>query len=292
MAIEVALPENEVRTGEPRQLECMEVWGGNRLVEDAVTVHGMDAWVLSIPWGGAEVGGDIHFVSMCGAGKIARFAVADVSGHGPAANDLATKLRSLMRKHIGHVNQASFVKALNREFGLLAGVGSYATALLTTYFAPTDHLVVCNAGHPPPLWYRAGPRTWQVLRPETCDCLGRFGNLPLGIIEPTEYVQYAIRIEKGDLIVMCTDSLIESRDPQDRMLGEAGLLDLLRGLDPDRPDRLGRCLLAAVDAHRNHRQVEDDVTVMVLHHNATDPPPMSIGQMVKVVCKMVGIVRD
>ena len=70
-------------SAEKHLLQCMEIWGGNRAVENAVSVHGIDAWVLSEPHGGGERGGDVHYVSMCGAGKISRFALADVSGRVP-----------------------------------------------------------------------------------------------------------------------------------------------------------------------------------------------------------------
>ncbi len=287
--LQVSVPTEETKA---HALQCLEVWGGNRWADDAISVHGIDAWVLSVPWAGAESGGDIYYASMCGFGWVSRFAIADVVGHGPTADHLASELRALMRKHIGQLDQAAFAKALNGEFNRAAGGGAYATALLTTYFAPTDHLVVCNAGHPPPFWYRADRQAWEVLRPDAPGCLERFRNLPLGIIEATDFVQYAIRLERDDLIVLCTDSQCESRDPQDRMLGEEGMLNLLRGLDPHRPEHLGHALVAAVDSYRGHRPVEDDVTVMVLRHNAGNPPPLSIGQMIKLAGIMIGVIRE
>ncbi|MCP4593424.1 MAG: SpoIIE family protein phosphatase, partial [bacterium] len=133
---------------------------------DAVSVPGIDAWVYSRPVGGQSSGGDIHYVSTCGGGKIARFAVADVSGHGVAVSELATQLRKLMRAHINTVDQTRFIRVLNRAFTALASDGKFATALLATYFAPTAHLITCNAGHPPPLWYRSADQTWRSL--EVC----------------------------------------------------------------------------------------------------------------------------
>ncbi|MCP4589165.1 MAG: hypothetical protein GY842_00335, partial [bacterium] len=50
------------------QLPCMEIWGGNQAIEDAVSVPGIDAWVYSRPVGGQSSGGDIHYVSTCGGG--------------------------------------------------------------------------------------------------------------------------------------------------------------------------------------------------------------------------------
>jgi hypothetical protein len=76
--------EQGAATAPLHALQCMEIWGGNRAAREWVSVTGIDAYVFSLPYGGQSSGGDIHYVSLCGGGKIARFAVADVSGHGDA----------------------------------------------------------------------------------------------------------------------------------------------------------------------------------------------------------------
>ena len=37
-------------------MQCMEVWGGNRIVDDSVKVAGLAAWVYSKAFGGSEGG--------------------------------------------------------------------------------------------------------------------------------------------------------------------------------------------------------------------------------------------
>ena len=151
-------PEPDVHT-----LQCMEIWGGNQRVKNAFSVPGIDAWIFAEPFEGNLQGGDLHYISMCGAGNISRFAVADIAGHGANVGALAGRLRKLMRKHINTLDQTRFARAINHEFSKLSKAGSFATALLTTYFAPTDHLIICNAGHPRPLIYRADSQTWALL---------------------------------------------------------------------------------------------------------------------------------
>ena len=269
----------------------MEIWGGNRAVEDAISVHGIDAWVYSRPYGGDEHGGDIHYVSMCGSGRIARFAVADVSGHGRSVGELAVTLRSLMAKNVNRADQTRFARALNREFSALARDGTFATAILATYWAPTDHLITCNAGHPPPLWYRTEQRAWQPLVPDVPGHLERAANLPLGIIEPTDYHQFAVPLRKDDLILIYTDSLVEAKDPTGNQLGQAGLLELVSRLDANQPGQFSRSLLDAVTDHRDGAPADDDVTVLLLHHNAADPPFPSLGEMAKTTAKMLGLMK-
>src|SRR5438552_5100495 len=102
----------------------MEVWGGNQAVESAVTLSGIDAWVSSAPHAG-RWGGDIHYVSSCGTGRIIRVLVADVSGHGEGVAEIALTLRGLMRRHVNQLDHGSLVRSLNREFTAIAGAGRF-----------------------------------------------------------------------------------------------------------------------------------------------------------------------
>lgn len=289
----------------PLQLHCMEIWGGNEATDTALSVPGLDVWVSSTPYAGDAQGGDIHYLSMCGSGRITRFALADVAGHGDVVADLAAALRRLMRKHINTLDQTRFARDLNREFAELSASGRFATALLTTYFAPTDQLILVNAGHPRPLWYDASAGQWHVLDEAQRDELdsgaeqadeadARYwgkpvSNLPLGVIEPTEYVQFAVKLGPHDLVLAYTDSLVEARDPHGAMLGEAGLLAMVQTLDATRPATLAPALQLALTDYRGGQPPDDDQTLLLLHHNATEPPPLSMGQAVKSLAKMVGL---
>src|SRR5215207_8163354 len=130
------------------EMQCMEVWGGNRNADSGVVMAGLDAWVYSKPFGGADGGGDVYYVSSCATGRITRLLVADVAGHGDKVSSIAKELRTLMRRHVNQIDQSRFVQSMNRQFSGLGGAGSFATALVTTFFAPTNHLSLCNAGHP------------------------------------------------------------------------------------------------------------------------------------------------
>ena len=218
-------------------LQCLEIFGGNRAARHAIASPGLDAWIDSRPCAGAS-GGDLHYVSLCGSGRVTRFILADVSGHGPDMDELAQWLLKLARRHINLLDQTSFARALNKDFYARVGDGRFATVLLATYFAPTHHLIVCNAGHPRPLWYSRRAGGWKFLDqaaaeagPSIRDERVRYmfspvANLPLGIIEPTDYRQFAAKLEQGDMVILYTDALSEARNPAGAMLGEQSLLEL------------------------------------------------------------------
>ncbi len=271
-------------------LECMEIWGGNEAVQSAISMPGIDAWIFSHPFAGAKKGGDVHYVSTCGHGEIDRFAVFDVSGHGDSVSNLSGRLRSLMRKHINKLDQTRIVRSLNSEFANLAKEERFATGVLASYHAPTDHLVIVNAGHPAPLWYRIETDTWQELRYDMPDCVEELTDLPLGIIDSTSYHQFAIKLEKGDLVLIYTDAIVEAESPDGELLGSTGLLKFVRGIDAHDPGSFCSRLLECVATHRGHNPPDDDLTVLLLHHNAADPPKQRLGDKMKVLGKMLGII--
>lgn len=253
------------------EMTCMEIWGGNRAVRSGVSVPGIDCWVWSRPVDGQARGGDIHYVSFCGDGDLSRYIVADVAGHGEAVGELAQTLRNLLRENINTIDATHLVQELNRAFGELTDRGVFATALVATYYAPEDQLILCNAGHPRPLWYSTEAGRWDLLRPDLEEACEEVLDLPLGVIPETSYRQFAVPLAPGDVLVAYTDPLIEARGPDGRMIGEEGLRELASDLDQDAPDRLADELLATVEAHRGTPGWDDDVTLMALRQNGKRP---------------------
>ena len=258
---------------DPHTMRCLEVWGGNQAVDNGVVMAGLDAWLFSKPFGQHAAGGDIHYVSSCAAGMVTRVLVADVSGHGEAVADAARRLRSLMRRYVNFVDQTRFVQGLNTEFGAVSKAGGFATAVAATYYAATDEFTVCNAGHPRPLWYSARARSWSLITEPNTPASRRaaesseLSNVPLGIAEPTCYNQFKVKLAKGDVVVLYTDSLIEAKGSDGRMLGQEGLLRIVQGLDHSDPSEFLRALLDAIGP----TDASDDITVLILRPNGMKP---------------------
>jgi phosphoserine phosphatase RsbU/P len=246
-----------------KRLQCMEVWGGNVAVSTAVELPGLDAWLYSRPADGADDGGDVHYASSCAAGALSRLLVADVCGHGADAAESARRLRKLMQRHIIQHEQTAFVRAMNSEFSMLARGGRFATAVSLTYDAPDNRLQICNAGHPPPLWYRAVDRTWTYLDSPRGD--DHAPNFPLGIDGVADYEQFEAAVDVGDLILCYTDALPEARRSDRELLGPGGLLSLVRGITVNDLAQLITELLAAVTAAG--AEVTDDLTILAIRPN-------------------------
>ena len=270
-------------------MQCMEVWCGNRAIDNGVIMSGLDAWVFCRPFQAADAnagGGDIHYVSSCAAGQITRLLIADVSGHGAPVAKAADALRRLMSKFSNYVDQSRLLEAVNTRFGELSEEASdgsggveggvmFATAVAATYFAPTDDLSICIAGHPRPMHYSARLGRWSVIMPNAKSGAGP-RDLPLGVLDPVRYTVTPVRLGRNDLVLFYTDSLIEALGTDGKQLGESGLLEILNGLSAGEHHAFVGRLLHAI-AERSPRgsaaAFDDDVTALLVRRNDLKPRP-------------------
>ncbi len=278
----------------PLTMACMDIWGGNRPVENGLSARGVDLWLVSRPYHEEAAGGDIHYVSSCAGGNRLRFILADVAGHGEEVDATAVDLRRLMRRYINRSDQTKLAHELNGAFADASEEGTFATAVVATYLADHRALIVCNAGHPRPFVFRRQTGRWGVVDDEAVERSSAVGvsDLPLGVLEPTSYTQLALALERDDLVVFYTDSLIEARDAgSGQMLGEAGLLDVLNGLDTGERSTLVPRLIDAVRGRAGGAEFDDDVTAMLLHHTENALPPQSWGDRARALARLVGVLR-
>ena len=244
-------------------LQCMDIWSGNRSVENEVSTPGLEIFVFSEPYHGESTGGDIHYVSLCVGGIVTRLVLADVSGHGTAVAETAVTLRSLMRRFMNAKTQQSLVHDLNREFTRLEQAGRFATAIIATYLSHRNRFTICNAGHPRPLWYRRASNSWTYLTDELFGT-DQASNLPLGLDEATHYQQFELQVNEGDLLVLYTDALTEAHGPHDTLLGEEGLLKIVTSIPTEQVREFGRTVLQRVNEFSGNQPAADDVTILVL----------------------------
>jgi phosphoserine phosphatase RsbU/P len=276
-------------TSDVVNLSCMEIWGGNRNIQESFPLPGIDAWLRARAYTGTR-GGDIHYLSTCAHAEVLRFAVADVAGHGAEVADVASRFKRLIVKHINKLDQSRLAKALNAEFHHDNAGGRFVTTLLTSYYGPTGHLVICNAGHPRPMLYRAATQTWTLIDHEIESKVDELMNLPLGVIEPTEYYQFAIRLYPGDYVALYSDGFTDVRRDGFR-LGEQGLLDVVRALNFDSASELGEKICASLGMNDESNVPIDDETLIVLAPKAHTPPRFPLKTRLKAMAKVLGVIR-
>jgi phosphoserine phosphatase RsbU/P len=246
-------------------MACSEVWGGNGAADTSLVLPGLEGGVVSRPHRNAASGGDVHFVSSCGTGRITRVMLVDVSGHGEPAANVAEFLRRTMQRYVNHIAPNKLAADLNQRLSTSKQrAGRFATAIIMTFFSPTGDLNLCNAGHPPPMLYRQATRRWSCIDRPTAE--HGVINLPLGVLEESGYIGREVRLNPGDVILAYTDCLIEAIDADGRQLGVTGLTAVLNQIgDPGRhrqPGSLSSAMLGKIESHGYH--MDDDLTILVL----------------------------
>src|SRR6516164_4725306 len=245
-------------------LACLEIRGGNRRESYSVELPGLSAWISCRPLPPATQGGDLHYMTVCSKGAISRVVLADVAGHGEVVSSVAERLRDGLRKHVDTWDQSILVQELNNSFLAGANGVQYATAFLLGHYVESGELLFTNAGHLPPLWYRAAEREWTFLQDAT-PYSRQIADLPLGLIPGTDYTQTAVQLEPNDLVLLYTDGISESCDERGEQLGLDGLLEIAQGLPAGSASAAGQALVSAVAGFRGAAPAADDETVVALH---------------------------
>jgi serine phosphatase RsbU (regulator of sigma subunit) len=269
-------------------LRCMDIWSGNRSVVNEVSTPGMEIFLSSQPYRGESRGGDVHYVSLCAGGVVTRLILADVSGHGEAVDGVSQALRSLMRRFMNFSSQARLIRDLNREFTRLSHAGRFATAIVATYLSARHQFMLCNAGHPRPLWFSQKTRSWSFINSELIES-GQATNLPLGFDESTEYQQFELPVAEGDLIVLYTDGLTETLQDDETLLGEAGLLGIVSAIDTADTREFGRTLMQRLRDSSGNRPNEDDMTILVLKFVAARRRTPGVREKLNAYARVLGL---
>jgi integral membrane sensor domain MASE1 len=150
--------------------------------------------------------------------------VGDVIGHGlPSVQDMA-RLRSTgdAYAHQG-LPPAQILVELNR-FAAHQICGEFATALVAIFDPGSNSLTYSSAGHLPALLRRA--QTGDVVR------LSNASGVMLGPFADSVYVQEAVSVQPGDVLMMYTDGLVEQHD-EGLMAGIAHLEQVLASWQPE-----------------------------------------------------------
>lgn len=109
---------------------CGEVRGGNGIAHSAVGLPGMRGVLYSRPCVGAS-GGDVHYLSVCGSGLMARVCLADVAGHGPTVAATGREIHAHLQRSVDVIDDRKVLGQLNTRLER-TGLSTMTTAVLAT----------------------------------------------------------------------------------------------------------------------------------------------------------------
>lgn len=205
----------------------------------------------------SRAGGDYYDFFGLPDGKWGIF-IGDVSGHGTPAAVMMAVTHCMAHTHPGPASPPGAVlRYLNDQLSTryTSRIETFVTAFYGVYDPQSRKLIYANAGHNPPRLKRCA--AGSVIS------LDKAGSLPLGIMEGTEYPETSIFLEFGDQLVLFTDGISETHNPEGELFGEDRIDAVLSkcGLDSS---ELMQQLRAAVTEFANGVKPHDDQTVIVL----------------------------
>jgi phosphoserine phosphatase RsbU/P len=246
----------------PRTLACGEVFGGNDRIHTAIELPGLHGVLYSHPHHGAK-GGDVHYLSVCGSGLLARVCIADVLGHGDVVSQVSAQMHAHLRRSVDVIDERRVFREMDRRLQTM-GVRAMTTAALLTYYPPSRRLTMSYAGHPPAWILSAADRRWSRLMVEGEDRSGVPRNLPLGTGFASSYSRVRQRMAIGDRLVLVTDGVLEAPNTAGDEFGDQGVERVLNDATLQSSESLVRALLDALAGHTGSTApIHDDVTIYV-----------------------------
>ena len=237
---------------------------------------GMSVAARYIPAGGGlVVGGDWYDSIELPSGRLA-LVIGDVQGHDVHAAGLMTQLRTAVHAYAAEGHGPDAVLARASYFLTALDPERFATCLYLEVDPLDGGLQIARAGHPHP-----------VLRMPDGTCLIKHvrGGLPLGLMPgEDDYPVTTARLHDGEVLLLCTDGLIETGG-HDLFSGWLRLRDALSpGPVADlegMADRLIRAV-SAPEAHdgdasrdgaRGEPRNEDDIALLLVRRDAAGRRP-------------------
>jgi phosphoserine phosphatase RsbU/P len=208
-----------------------------------------------------EVGGDffdvipLEFVPL-GKDRLG-IMIADVSGKGiPAALFMA------LSRIVVRVNATWYGEqpaAAIRDANTIIANDSKSGMFVTLYYGLLDSanrkLTYVNAGHNPPLLFRAGDRSLQEL-PAT--------GIAMGVLDDASYSQETVEMAGGDILVLYTDGITEAENANLEMFGTGRLEEIILASSGLSANEICMKILDAVKSFAGDHEQSDDITLMVI----------------------------
>ena len=200
-----------------------------------------------------HVPGDIFTIEETSSGVI--LALSDICGKGLAAGMWTTYLAGLVATHTAECAEPeAIVTGVNRDLCRMSSVAPLATLFLGRLDPVTGKLDYCSAGHPPSLLLRADGRL---------ELLSEGGPL-LGVFPAASFTRGCVELRGGDVLLACSDGILESLNSGDEEFGYERLETQLRRAHTAAADAVLFSVLGAVQDFAAAQPLIDDMSLVVV----------------------------
>lgn len=233
------------------------------LVPERLVLDGEGFRVRAMTRPAKAVGGDFYDCfrredqSLC-------FFIGDVSGKSvTAAIFMAMTKTTIREKMRAGLSPAEALNRTNDDMVAQNPEGLFATVFAAVLNPETGELCYANAGHTLPIWLK---KDSKFMAPDT--------GIALGLFEDAKIRNETLQLGPGEGILVYTDGVTESVNPQNAFFGEKRLMEAVKNL-PDTENAAEETILnlsRAVGVFCDGSEPFDDMAVLVLTRNRADEP--------------------
>lgn len=182
--------------------------------------------------------------------------ICDVVGKGVPASLLMVMIRTIIRLISSPQRTPSqLLTLLNR--GIIGRIGTdhFATLSMFSYNEKEKEVTYSNAAHPPLLVYRSTDEEFIEI-----DTPG----LPIGVEQKEQYQQRSFKVQSGDVLIMFTDGIPETRSPDGREYSTETLKHRLRQVGSKSAKAISKYIQEDLDRFTEAAEQHDDQTLFVM----------------------------
>ncbi|MGA9363289.1 MAG: GAF domain-containing SpoIIE family protein phosphatase [Bacteroidota bacterium] len=223
------------------------------LPKDIPRMPGIEVAAHSVP--ALEVGGDYYDFIPLGDGQV-EMVLADVSGKGLGAALLAAMGKGVLYSEVTRTQLPKTVVAeTNKIIRQYLQRKSFITLLLALIDTPGRTLIVCCAGHCPPIVYKESQHAAEWLRVR---------GAALNFMEDLQCEEARLTLETGDVYVFFSDGITEAANARGEFFGDERLKSLVEASHEQEAGEILNSILTAVSLFSTGAKQSDDQTVVVL----------------------------
>lgn len=201
-----------------------------------------------------QVGGDYYDYISIDNDRIG-IAIGDVSGKGVGASLLMASLRASLHSEVGKDSTIDDMACrLNDFVNESSDINSFITFFFLELNKQSGDFKYVNAGHNPPLFVNKNAKIYCL------ECCG----LSLGMFPSVSYEWKKGHLDHGDMIVLYTDGITESRNKKNEEFGEEGLKDFIKKQRKNKPSEIMDKLFKHLDEFISDAERMDDMTTVII----------------------------
>lgn len=209
--------------------------------------------IASEIFAGCHLPGDFFSTEETPEGLV--LALGDIGGKGLAAGMWVTHLIGLIRTHTAaNSNPEMIVAGVNQDIARLSSVEPLSSLFVARLDSRSGRLDYCSAGHPPALLLRANGEL-ELLSD---------GGPVLGAVSSASFARGSAQLDEGDLLLACSDGILESFNEADQEFGNLRLESELRRAHGGSAESVLFSVLGAVQDFAAPRPLTDDMTLMIV----------------------------